>query len=69
MKDLRDLKEKRTMSSIWPKCVACQHPRRSLSLQLINTRVYEPQKRARLGTTAHKRTMSSIWPKRVACPK
>ena len=28
-------------------------PRRSLSLQLSDTRVYEPQIRARLGTTAH----------------
>ena len=28
-------------------------PRRSLSLKLSDTRVYEPQIRARLGTTAH----------------
>ena len=28
-------------------------PRRSLSLQLSETRVYEPQIRARLGTTTH----------------
>jgi len=28
-------------------------PRRSLSLTLSDTRVYEPQIRARLGTTAH----------------
>jgi len=28
-------------------------PRRSLSLKLRDTRVYEPQIRARLGTTAH----------------
>jgi len=28
-------------------------PRRSLSLKLSDTRVYEPQLRARLGTTAH----------------
>ena len=28
-------------------------PRRSLSLKLIDTRVYEPQIRAHLGTTAH----------------
>ena len=28
-------------------------PRRSLSLQLRDTRVYEPQTRARLGTTVH----------------
>ena len=28
-------------------------PRRSLSLKLSDTRVYEPQKRARLGTTAY----------------
>ena len=28
-------------------------PRRSLNLKLSDTRVYEPQIRARLGTTAH----------------
>ena len=28
-------------------------PRRSLSLELSDTRVYEPEIRARLGTTAH----------------
>ena len=28
-------------------------PRRSLSIKLSDTRVYEPQIRARLGTTAH----------------
>jgi len=29
-------------------------PRRSLRLKLSDTRVYEPQTRARLGTTAHR---------------
>jgi len=28
-------------------------PRRSLSLELSDTRVYEPQVRSRLGTTTH----------------
>ena len=34
-------------------------PRRSLSLKLSDTRVYEPQIRARLGTTAHIRCSSN----------
>jgi len=35
-------------------------PRRSLSLQLSDTRVYEPQTRARLGTTA-----LGVWANKV----
>jgi len=34
-------------------CTLVIGPRRSLSLQLSDTRVYEPQIRARLGTTVH----------------
>jgi len=35
-------------------------PRRSLSLRLSDTRVYEPQIRARLGTTAHFCKVASV---------
>jgi len=34
-------------------CTLVTGPKRSLSLKLSDTRVYEPQIRARLGTTAH----------------
>jgi len=34
-------------------CTLVTGPRRSLLLKLSDTRVYEPQIRARLGTTAH----------------
>jgi len=44
-------------------------PRRSLSLKLSDTRVYEPQIRARLGTTAHLcKDLCEAKPGRI-CPK
>ena len=57
MQDIKIISEKTTEKAraeqVDPFFTLSKGPRRSLNLEVIDTRFYEPQIRARLGTTAY----------------